>query len=295
MAALAAPRLRADRTDPYGILLATVGLGVLAIAIALEVGGSAQTVAYIAIATALGWAAIVLRHRAAAVGAIAYASFAAIHIAVVEYPLRLVAETDPVGCRSSRPKASSSTSAWRRCCSSAGRRPGSGATRPPAWRPRSTRRRRGPSASSARASWIAYAAPFELAADGLAIVDAGLAVVLLSVAIAFDSGRLAGFLLASVGVALGGFAGFMAVVAVVPPDRLSVDGGAHPDWSRSSTSARSPRRLGGRVPRDVPSPGEDAHAVRGCRGLADPHGRRSERRSSSTWRPSRWSTCSRSR
>jgi hypothetical protein len=85
--ALALPLvLRSPGRHPFGVLAAGLAAGVLAIGIALELGGIASPIGNTVLATAVAWVAIRFRERSAAAWAAAIGSLAIAHLVAFEYP-----------------------------------------------------------------------------------------------------------------------------------------------------------------------------------------------------------------
>jgi len=85
--ALALPLLlRSPGRHPFGILSAGLAAGVLAIGMAIELGGIASPLGNILLAAAVAWVAIRFREPSAAAWAAAIGSLAIAHLVAVEYP-----------------------------------------------------------------------------------------------------------------------------------------------------------------------------------------------------------------
>jgi hypothetical protein len=86
--ALALPLLlRSLGRHPFGVLAAGLAAGVLAIGIAIELGGIASPISNTVLATAVAWVAIRFRERSAAAWAAAIGSLAIAHLVAFEYPI----------------------------------------------------------------------------------------------------------------------------------------------------------------------------------------------------------------
>ena len=85
--ALALPLLlRSSGRHPFGVLAAGLAAGVLAIGIAIELGGIASPISNTVLAAAVAWVAIRFRERSAAAWATAIGSLAIAHLVAFEYP-----------------------------------------------------------------------------------------------------------------------------------------------------------------------------------------------------------------
>jgi uncharacterized membrane protein len=85
--ALALPLLlRSPGRHPFGVLAAGLAAGILAIGIAIELGGIASPIGNTILATAVAWVAIRFRERSAAAWAAAIGSLAIAHVVAFEYP-----------------------------------------------------------------------------------------------------------------------------------------------------------------------------------------------------------------
>lgn len=89
--------LRRRRRDPFGVLTAGLGIGVLAIAIAIELGGVARPIAFTGLAVAVAWVAVRFRDRAAAGWAAIVGAFAVADLVIVQYPFGRIGWTVPEG------------------------------------------------------------------------------------------------------------------------------------------------------------------------------------------------------
>jgi uncharacterized membrane protein len=233
-AAIAMPRLIRRSSDPYGLLVAGVGLGILALAIALEVGGVMQPIADIAIATALIWTAIRFRHRPTAIAGSAYAALAALHLVSVEYPVGQLGVSVPHGTPFASPEgvvvavavgaavflAWAAARAARHALDPVSR---AAEGRTATWSPQLA----WSIGLVTAATVVAYAAPFELEPSGQVIVHAALACGLFALTIAVAAGGAAALWPLVAGLAMLSIASLVGFAVVVPLDRLVVDGQVH--------------------------------------------------------------------
>jgi uncharacterized membrane protein len=228
-AALAAqPLIRSRGRDPLGVLAAGVAVGILAIAIGLELGAIYRPIAWTALATGLAWSAIRFRHGPAAWAAAVIGGLAGLHLVLVEYPVRefLSATVDGVPFASPEGIVAFSEVAAILLVTAIARR--AFAHRDFA---RPVRRAAWLTADAAgaigvTAAWAiaAYAAPFELSATGTTVAWAALGGLLFAVAhrarrdaVAWQAAVVAG----SVFIAIAA----IEALSVAPLERLAVDAG----------------------------------------------------------------------
>ena len=215
--------IRSRLRDPFGLFVAAAGLGILAITVALDAGGAYQPLANIAIATALAWTSIRLRHRLTGIAAGMFASFALLHVVFVEYRVERTS-----GWPFFSPEGGVIAFAVLAVLFVAGAAAQSAAEtaserRASRWTPRAA----WSVGITAAAGILVYASAFEFLADGQVIACGVLAVGMYTVARMFDSDEVGVPLLVVAASLVELVAALVAVTVVAPPDRLAVDASPH--------------------------------------------------------------------
>lgn len=213
---------RRPARHPFGVLVAGVALGTLAIGMAIELGGVARPIGETALALAVAWVAIHFRDRLAAVSGAAIASVALADFVFIEYPYETLGRFRPEGWAFASPQGIVTILIAAALL----------AVAVIAWRSFSIaplRDRRWTAGVAfvggclGAIAVVGYAAVFELWADLLIVAWAALALAALAAA-SFVRRDARAWLMAAIGAAgLFGSAAFVAVGAVVPPSRLAVD------------------------------------------------------------------------
>jgi uncharacterized membrane protein len=224
-AALALELLRrSPRRHPFGVLTAGVALGVVAIGIAIELGGIARPIGHTALAVAVAWVAIQFRDRAAAAWAGAIGSLAFADFLLVQYPLKSFGQIAPEGWPFGSPEGIvavvmaaalivTAVVAWRSFAASP--------LRDRRWTASLALVAGGVGAIAI----IGYAGAFEFWADALIVAWAVLAVAALGLATFVRRDARAWSVAASAAGLLVSAAAWVALTIVAQPARLVVDGG----------------------------------------------------------------------